>query len=42
LRGGTTWDIVYERCGAGMPLEEEIASLEDLAAYLERCMDLES
>ena len=42
LRGGTTWDIVYERCGAGMPLDDEIVSLEDLAAYLERCMGLES
>jgi len=38
LRGMTTWDVVYERTSEGVPLKEGIQSLEDLAAYLERCL----
>ena len=37
LRGYATLDAVYERIGKGMPLDEKIESLQDLAQYLERC-----
>jgi hypothetical protein len=29
--------VVYERISEGKPIEEKIETLEDLAAYLERC-----
>ena len=38
LRGYSTWDVVFERISEGVPLDEKIDSLEDLAAYLERCI----
>ena len=37
LRGYSTWDVVYERISEGTPIEEKIETIEDLAAYLERC-----
>lgn len=37
LRAYTTWDVVYERISEGLPIDEKIESIEDLAAYLERC-----
>ncbi len=37
LREYTTWDVVYDRMSDGLPLEEEIECIEDLAAYLEKC-----
>lgn len=37
LRRYSTWEVVYERISEGMPIEEKIETLEDLAAYLERC-----
>jgi predicted RNA-binding Zn-ribbon protein involved in translation (DUF1610 family) len=37
LRAYTTWDVVYERISDGLPIEEKIETVEDLAAYLERC-----
>jgi hypothetical protein len=39
LRGYSTWDVVYERASKGMPLDEELHCIEDLAAFLERCID---
>ncbi len=37
LRAYSTWDVVFERISEGVPLDEKIDGLEDLAAYLERC-----
>ena len=37
LRAYTTWDVVYERISEGLPIDENIETVEDLAAYLERC-----
>ncbi len=37
LRGGTTWDVVYDRIAKGVAIEEKIETIEDLAAYLEKC-----
>jgi hypothetical protein len=37
LRGYSTWDVVYKRISEGTPIEKKIETLEDLAAYLERC-----
>jgi hypothetical protein len=37
LRAYTTWDVVYERTSDGLPIDEKIETVEDLAAYLERC-----
>jgi hypothetical protein len=37
LRGYTTWEMVYERISEGVPLDEEIETIEDLALCLERC-----
>jgi len=37
LRGGTTWDVVYDRIAEGVVIEEEIETIEDLEAYLEKC-----
>jgi len=37
LRGYSTWDVVYERISEGMPIDEEMECIEDLAAFLERC-----
>lgn len=37
LRGYSTWDVVYERISEGTPIEEKMESIEDLAAFLERC-----
>jgi len=39
LRNYITLDVVLERLGDGIPLEEEIRSIEDLAAYLDRCIE---
>lgn len=38
LREGTTFEMVYERVGAGELIEERIDCIEDLANYLERCV----
>ncbi len=38
LRGFATWDVVYERIGEGALIDSEINTIEDLAAYLERCI----
>ncbi|HUS75032.1 MAG TPA: hypothetical protein VMY43_03390 [Methanothrix sp.] len=37
LRGYSTWDVVYERTSEGTPFDEKIETVEDLAAFLERC-----
>ena len=37
LRGYSTWDVVYERISKGTPIDETVESIEDLAAFLERC-----
>ncbi len=37
LREYTTWDVVHERISDGLPLDENIETIEDLAAYLEGC-----
>lgn len=37
LREYSTWEVVYQRTGEGTPIDERIESIEDLAAYLERC-----
>ncbi len=37
LRGGTTWDVVYDRIAEGVAIEEKIETIEDLAAYLVKC-----
>lgn len=37
LRDFSTLEVVIERVGGGVSLEEEISCIEDLAAYLERC-----
>jgi hypothetical protein len=37
LRRYCTWEVVYERISEGKPIEEKIETLEDLAAYLDRC-----
>jgi hypothetical protein len=37
LRGYSTWDVVYERISEGTPIDEKMESIEDLAAFLERC-----
>lgn len=39
LRNFNTLDVVLERVGEGIPLEMEISCIEDLAAYLERCVE---
>lgn len=38
FRGYATWDVVYERIGEGALIDSEINTIEDLAAYLERCI----
>jgi hypothetical protein len=38
LREYTTLDIVTRRIGDSVPIAEEMSSIEDLAAYLERCI----
>jgi len=37
LRRYSTWEVVYERISEGKSIEEKIETLDDLAAYLERC-----
>ena len=37
LREYSTWEVVYERISEGQPIDEKIESIEDLAAFLERC-----
>lgn len=37
LREYSTWEVVYQRTGESMPIDERIESIEDLAMYLERC-----
>ncbi len=39
LRNFSTLEVVIERIGSGVPLEEEICCIEELAAYLERCIE---
>ena len=39
LREFCALDVVLERVGEGVPLDEEIRCIEDLAAYLERCIE---
>lgn len=38
LRDYSTWEVVYERVGKGLPLDERMESIEDLAAFLERSL----
>jgi hypothetical protein len=38
LRDYSTWEVVYERTSEGTPIDESIESIEDLVAYLERCV----
>ena len=37
LRGYSTWDVVYRRISEGTPIDEKVESIEDMAAFLERC-----
>lgn len=39
LRDFSVLEVVMERVGSGVSLEEEISCVEDLAAYLERCIE---
>ena len=39
LREFCILDVVLERVGEGVPLEGEISCIEDLVAYLERCIE---
>lgn len=36
--GWTTWDLIFERTTEGEPIDEKIDTIEDLAAYLEKCV----
>lgn len=38
LRDYSTWEVVYERVGEGLRLDERMESIEDLAAFLERSL----
>jgi hypothetical protein len=38
LRDYSTWEVVYERTGESRPLDEKMESIEDLVAYLEKCV----
>ncbi len=38
LRGCSSWDPVYERSAEGEEVRESLESIEDLAAFLERCV----
>ncbi|HNX40396.1 MAG TPA: hypothetical protein PKK11_07400 [Methanothrix sp.] len=38
----TTWDVVYERISEGRPIEERIEDIEDLAAFLEGELSIET
>lgn len=38
LRDCSTWEVVYERTGESRTIEEQMESIEDLAAFLERCL----
>jgi hypothetical protein len=37
FREYSTWEVVYERTSEGQPIDEKMESIEDLAAFLERC-----
>lgn len=37
LRGYSSWEVVYERISKGTPIDDTMESIEDLAAFLERC-----
>ncbi len=37
LREYSTWEVVYKRVSEGQPIGENVESIEDLAAFLERC-----
>jgi hypothetical protein len=39
LRDFSVLEVVIERVGDGVSLEEEIGCIEELAAYLERCIE---
>lgn len=39
LRNFSTLEVVIERVGGGVSLEEKISCIEDMAAYLERCIE---
>jgi hypothetical protein len=38
LRDCSTWEVVYERTGQALPLDERMESIEDLAAFLEKSL----
>ncbi|MGV8126445.1 MAG: hypothetical protein ACP5PV_04435 [Methanothrix sp.] len=37
LRGCSTWEAVYERAEDGVAVLENVESIEDLAAFLDKC-----
>ena len=37
LREYSAWEVVYERISEGTPIDEKMESIEDLAAFLEKC-----
>ena len=39
LREWATWDVVYERIGKSTVIDTEIKTIEDLAVYLEKCIE---
>jgi hypothetical protein len=39
LRGYSTWELVYERISEGVPLDEEIKTIEDLAVCIEKYLE---
>ncbi len=38
MRDYSSWDLVYNCVSNGRPVDERIASIEELAEYLERCL----
>lgn len=36
LRDYSTWEVVYERTGESLPLDERMECIEELALFLER------
>jgi hypothetical protein len=39
LLGYSIWDVVYERISEGTLIDVKMESIEDLAAFLERCFE---
>jgi hypothetical protein len=35
----STWDLVLERVGDGLSIDHNINTIDDMAMYLERCID---